>query len=153
MVTSAGILPYRIRDGRVELFLVHMGGPYWRDKERSWSIAKGELVEGEDPEEAARREFEEETGQTIEGDLHFLGEGRSGLKKLLIYTLEAPKLSTQIRSNTFRIEWPPKSGKIQEFPEVDRAAWMNLQEARRFLVKSQLSFVDLLEDQLGTKSK
>ncbi|WP_456456113.1 NUDIX domain-containing protein [Nitratifractor sp.] len=153
MVTSAGILPYRIRDGKLELFLVHMGGPYWRNKERSWSIAKGELGEGEDPEKTARREFEEETGQTIEGDLHYLGEGRSGSKRLLIYAVEAPSLSTQIRSNTFRIEWPPKSGKTQEFPEVDRAAWMNLREARRFLVKSQLSFVDRLEDWLETKSR
>ncbi len=151
MVTSAGILPYRIRNGKLEMFLVHMGGPYWRKKERSWSIAKGELEAGEDPETAARREFEEETGQRIEGDLHFLGEGRSGSKKLLIYTAEAPNLSTKIHSNTFRIEWPPKSGKIEEFPEVDRAAWMHLQEARRFLVKSQLPFVDRLEHWLGRK--
>lgn len=149
MTTSAGILPYRIRDGKLELFLVHMGGPYWRNKERSWSIVKGEVKEGEDAETAARREFEEETGQRIEEALRFLGEGRSGSKRLLIYAVEVPRLSTKIRSNTFRIEWPPKSGKLREFPEVDRAAWMVPQEARRFLVKSQLPFLDQLEASLG----
>ena len=153
MITSAGILPYRIRDGQLELFLVHMGGPYWRRKERSWTIAKGELQEDEDPQEAARREFHEETGQRIDGKLTFLGEGRSGRKKLLIYTVEAPKLSTDIRSNTFHIEWPPQSGKQQEFPEADRAAWMPAQEARRSLVKSQLGFIDRLEKMLGSRSR
>ena len=144
MTTSAGILPYRLGPNGLEVFLVHMGGPYWRRKERSWSVAKGEVEEGEDPESAARREFAEETGQRIEGELLPLGEGRSGSKRLIIYAAEAPDLSERIRSNTFRIEWPPGSGREQEFPEVDRAAWMPFDDAKKVLVRSQLVFLDRL---------
>jgi predicted NUDIX family NTP pyrophosphohydrolase len=148
MIQSAGILPYRLGEKGIEVYLVHMGGPYWLNKERSWSIAKGIVEENESPEAAARREFAEETGQRIEGKLEFLGEGRSGSKHLLIYALEAPHLSTRIHSNTFTIEWPPHSGREQVFPEADRAAWVPLEEARKILVKSQLPFLDLLERKL-----
>ncbi|ADV46173.1 NUDIX hydrolase [Nitratifractor salsuginis] len=148
MVQSAGILPYRKGKEGIEVYLVHMGGPYWRNKDRSWSIAKGIVEEAETSEQAARREFSEETGQRIEGPLEFLGEGRSGSKKLLIYTTEDPDLSTEIHSNTFTLEWPPHSGKEESFPEVDRAAWMPLERAREILVKSQLPFLDRLEEKL-----
>jgi predicted NUDIX family NTP pyrophosphohydrolase len=148
MVQSAGILPYRKGEEGIEVYLIHMGGPYWRNKERSWSIAKGIVEEGESPEQAARREFFEETGQRVEGPLEFLGEGRSGSKKLLIYTAELPDLSTNIHSNTFTIEWPPHSGREEHFPEADRAAWVTLEKARKILVKSQLPFLDRLEERL-----
>ena len=107
MTVSAGILPYRRGPNGAEVFLIHMGGPYWKHKARSWSIPKGIVEEGESIEAAARREFAEETGEPIEGDLMDLGEGRSGSKRLRIFAAEAPQLSETIRSNTFRIEWPP----------------------------------------------
>jgi len=144
MVTSAGILPYRASP-EPEVYLIHMGGPYWRNRERAWSIVKGIVEEGEDTLAAARREFAEETGQRIEGELLPLGEGKSGSKRLVIYAVEAPGLSTEIRSNTFRIEWPPHSGEEREFPEADLAAWMPIKRAERLLVKSQLPFLDRLK--------
>ena len=147
MKTSAGILPWRNGE-EPEVFLIHMGGPYWRCKERSWSIAKGLVEEGESPETAAKREFAEETGQGIEGELIPLGEGKSGSKRLIIYAVEAPGLSERIRSNTFRIEWPPGSGRVQEFPEADRAAWMPIERAEALLVKSQLPFLHRLKERL-----
>ncbi len=150
MTVSAGILPYRRGPNGVEVFLIHMGGPYWKNKARSWSIPKGIVEEGESIEAAARREFAEETGQPIEGDLMDLGEGRSGSKRLRIFAAEAPQLPETIRSNTFRIEWPPHSGKEQDFPEADRAAWVSLEQAREILVKSQLPFLDRLEEKLGS---
>ncbi|WP_456392738.1 NUDIX domain-containing protein [Nitratifractor sp.] len=149
MQKSAGILPFRFGRSGIEVYLVHMGGPYWRKKKRAWSIPKGIVEEGESEEEAARREFAEETGQKIDGAFRFLGEGRSGSKRLLIYGLEVPELSTQIHSNTFEIEWPPHSSRRARFPEVDRAAWFSLDEARRVLVKSQLPLLDRLQEQLA----
>lgn len=150
MTVSAGILPYRRGPNGAEVFLIHMGGPYWKHKARSWSIPKGIVEEGESIEAAARREFAEETGEPIEGDLMDLGEGRSGSKRLRIFAAEAPQLSETIRSNTFRIEWPPHTGKEQTFPEADRAAWVSLEKARKILVKSQLPFLDWLEEKLGS---
>ncbi len=150
MTVSAGILPYRRKKNGIELFLIHMGGPYWKHKERSWSIPKGIVEEGESLEAAARREFAEETGQRIDGPLIDLGEGRSGSKRLRIFAVEAPQLSETIRSNTFSIEWPPHSGREQEFPEADRAAWVSPEAARKILVKSQLPFLDRLEEKLGS---
>ncbi len=150
MTVSAGILPYRRGPNGTEVFLIHMGGPYWKHKARSWSIPKGIVEEGESIEAAARREFAEETGEPIEGDLMDLGEGRSGSKRLRIFAAEAPQLSETIRSNTFRIEWPPHTGKEQTFPEADRAAWVSLEKARKILVKSQLPFLDRLEEKLGS---
>ncbi|WP_292659110.1 NUDIX domain-containing protein [Nitratifractor sp.] len=149
MTVSAGILPYRRKKNGIELFLIHMGGPYWKNKERSWSIPKGIVEEGESVEAAARREFVEETGQRIDGPLIDLGEGRSGSKRLRIFAVEAPQLSETIRSNTFSIEWPPHSGREQEFPEADRATWVSPEAARKILVKSQLPFLDRLEEKLG----
>ncbi len=145
---SAGILPYRIRKGVPELYLIHMGGPYWKKKERSWSIVKGEVQTGEKDFDAALREFEEETGQRIEGDFLDLGTLEGSTKVLHIWAVEAEP-STRIRSNTFRIEWPPHSGKEGEFPEADRAGWFSLEEARRVLVRSQLPYLDRLIERLN----
>jgi predicted NUDIX family NTP pyrophosphohydrolase len=144
---SAGILPYRWgSDGSLEVFLIHMGGPYWSGKKRSWSIAKGIVEGGERIEDAARREFFEETGQEIEGELQPLGEGRSGSKRLRIHAVYAPGLSSRIRSNTFRIEWPPGSGKLREYPEADRAGWFPLERAKEIVVVGQLPFLEKLEN-------
>ncbi len=143
MKTSAGILPYRRRNGRIELFVVHMGGPYWRRKKRSWSIVKGEVHEHEAPLDAAQREFREETGQEITGVFIPLGEVHTSAKKILVWAVEADP-ATEIRSNTFTIEWPPKSGKTAIFPEVDRAAWYTPEQARELLVASQLPFLERL---------
>ena len=145
---SAGILPYRIRKGVPELYLIHMGGPYWKKKERSWSIVKGEAEQEEKAFEAALREFEEETGQRIEGDFLDLGTLESSAKVLHIWAVEAEP-STRIRSNTFRIEWPPHTGRKEEFPEADRAQWFSLEEAREVLVRSQLPYLDRLEEKLS----
>ncbi len=149
MQKSAGILPFRFGPSGIEVYLVHMGGPYWRKKKRAWSIPKGIVEEGESEEAAARREFVEETGQMIEAKLNFLGEGRSGSKRLFIYSVYAPDLSEKVHSNSFRIEWPPGSGTLREYPEVDRGGWFSIGEAREVLVKSQLPFLDRLQEQLG----
>ena len=144
MKLSAGILPFRKKEGRVEVFLVHMGGPYWHNKERAWSVVKGEMEEGEEPIAAALREFREETGQKIEGEFIDLGEVKTSNKTIHVWAVEAEP-STKIRSNTFTIEWPPHSGKKQSFPEVDEAAWISLEEARKKIVQSQIPLLDRLE--------
>ena len=147
MKVSAGILPFQRQKG-IEVYLVHMGGPYWRNKARAWSIAKGEIEAGEDPLQAAIREFHEETGQKIDGKFIPLGEVKTSGKKILVWAVEAEP-STEITSNTFTIEWPPRSGKRVQFPEVDRAAWFTLDRAKEVLVKSQLPFLERLEKAIG----
>ena len=146
-VRSAGILMYRRRDGALELLLVHPGGPYWaRKDEGAWSIPKGEHTDGEDPLACARREFEEETGTVPPaGALVELGEVRlrSG-KRVSAWAAEGELDAGAVRSNTFTVEWPPRSGRMQEFPEVDRAAWFAPEEARRRLLPAQAPFVDRL---------
>ena len=147
MKVSAGILPFRRHKG-LELYLVHMGGPYWRNKKRAWSIVKGEIEAGEDPLQAAIREFHEETGQKIDGKFIPLGEVKMSGKKITVWAVEAEP-STEISSNTFTIEWPPRSGKRAQFPEVDKAAWFMLDQAKEVLVKSQLPFLERLEKAIG----
>jgi predicted NUDIX family NTP pyrophosphohydrolase len=148
---SAGLLLYRVRDRRLEVFIAHMGGPFWAKKdEGGWSIVKGEYGEHEDPFAAARREFLEETGsEPPDGPTLELGEVRqpSG-KKIAAWAVEADFDASDIRSNTFTIEWPRGSGRQREFPEIDRAGWFDTQTARRKLVKGQVPFIDLLERQL-----
>ncbi|WP_457605245.1 NUDIX domain-containing protein [Nitratifractor sp.] len=148
MKRSAGILPFRRKGKGFEIFLIHMGGPYWRSKLRSWSLVKGELEEGEEPLEAAKREFREETGQEIDGHFLDLGEVKSGSKVLHAWAVEAEP-DTKIHSNTFKIEWPPGSGKNQELPEADRAAWVSPQEAKELLAKYQVPLVERLEKALS----
>ncbi len=130
---------YRRAGANLEVLLVHPGGPYWQKKDDgAWSIPKGELDEGEDAEDAARREFAEETGVTISGTLDLLGEIRQrGGKRVIAFAVEGDIDVQAISSNTFEIEWPPKSGRMQSFPEVDRAEWFDLQSAHAKLLEGQ----------------
>ena len=148
---SAGILLFRLSDARLEVFIAHMGGPFWANKdEGGWSIVKGEYEDGEDPYAAARREFREETGsdppagRTLE-----LGEVRqpSG-KRIVAWAIESDFDAASVRSNTFALEWPRGSGRLTEFPEIDRAGWFDAATAREKLVKGQVPFVELLEQQI-----
>ncbi len=121
------------------MFLVHPGGPFWaRKDEGAWSIPKGLVDDGEDEQAAAKREVFEEVGATIEDECEWLGEYRQpGGKRVLAWSVEADIDVENIVSNTFRIEWPPKSGLMKEFPEVDRAGWFGLDEAERKILKGQ----------------
>lgn len=150
---SAGLLLYRSRDGVVEVLLVHPGGPYWaRRDEGAWSLPKGEHDASEDPLAVARREFREELGvePPSEGAPAFLGELRqAGGKRVSAWAVEGDLDVADVRSNTFTIEWPPRSGTRREFPEVDRADWFGLEEASRKLVPGQAGFLDRLAELLG----
>jgi len=148
---SAGLLLYRRREGRIEVLLGHMGGPFWaRKDERAWSIPKGEHPEAEDALAAARREFAEETGTPPpDGPTLDLGEVRqSGGKRVTAWAVEGDLDPSAVKSNTFLLEWPPRSGRRQEFPEIDRAGWFDLDTARRKIVKGQVALVDRLEERL-----
>jgi len=143
---SAGLLMYRRRGGILEVFLVHPGGPFWAKKDLgSWSLPKGEFPPGVDPLTAARREFAEETGFPAAGTFLPLTPLRqpSG-KRIHAWALEGDCDPGAVRSNTFTLEWPPKSGRLQEFPEVDRAAWFSLKEAKERIVKGQRGFLEEL---------
>ncbi|MGB6688783.1 MAG: NUDIX domain-containing protein [Terracidiphilus sp.] len=144
---SSGIVLYRRKKQTIEVFLVHPGGPFWKNKDRgAWSIPKGEYEAGEDPLAAAQREFEEETGTRVpEGQLLPLGEVRQpGGKIVTAWAIEGDCAAEDIRSNLFELEWPPKSGKPQQFPEVDRAGWFGLADARDKLLPGQHVFLDRL---------
>jgi predicted NUDIX family NTP pyrophosphohydrolase len=141
--TSAGILLYR-RRRELEVFLVHPGGPFWAKKDLgAWSLPKGEIEEGEDPLAAAIREFTEETGFPVAGDFRPLRPQRqpSG-KTVLAWAVEGDCDPAQLRSGMFSMEWPPRSGKQQEFPEVDRGEWFTLEEARKRIVGGQVPFLE-----------
>jgi predicted NUDIX family NTP pyrophosphohydrolase len=151
---SAGLLLHRSGTDGPEVWIAHMGGPFWsRKEERAWSIPKGELEPGETDDLAvARREFGEEMGEPApELDYAALGEFRySSGKTVAVFTAAAPGFApVEIRSNTFEIEWPPRSGRRQSFPEVDRAAWVPLPRARELLVAGQVPALDALERLLG----
>ena len=143
--SSAGLLLYR-RCGELEVLLVHPGGPFWAKKDAgSWSVPKGEFVEGEDPLQAARREFTEETGFTVDGDFRRLEPVKqSGGKIIHAWAIEADCDAAQARSNLFSLEWPPRSGRMQRFPEVDRAEWFSVDEARRRMIKGQVGLLEQL---------
>jgi predicted NUDIX family NTP pyrophosphohydrolase len=149
---SAGILLYRRGTDGPEVLLVHPGGPFWTKKDGgAWSIPKGEYEPGDDPLAAARREFEEELGSAPpEGAPVALGEVRQKSGKLVCaWALEGDLDATAAYSNTFTIEWPPRSGRMQEFPEVDRAEWFGLDAARERINPAQRSFLDrLVESEL-----
>ena len=149
--TSAGILLYRRgdRDGGLKVFLVHPGGPFWAKKDLgAWSIPKGELGEGEAPLDTAVREFTEETGFPVAGEFRALQPVRqAGGKTVFAWAVEGDCDPAALRSNLFSMEWPPKSGRRQEFPEVDRAAWFSIEEARRRIVAGQ---APLLEELLAS---
>ncbi len=147
--TSAGVLPYRrAEDGRLLVFIAHMGGPLWARKDAGgWSIVKGEFdAAGEDPRAAARREFLEETGTPApEGDWLELGAVRTKNGKIITaWAVDAPASLALREPGTFEMEWPPKSGRRQSFPEIDRAEWKGLDEARVALVAGQVAFLDRL---------
>lgn len=151
-VRSAGILVFRRPPGGgVEMFLAHPGGPFWAKKDDgAWSIPKGLLAEGESPEAAARREFAEETGVAIDGALIALGEFRQpGGKIVTAFAVEGDIDPATINSNTFVVEWPPRSGRTAEFPEIDRAGWFDPDTAMRKVVKGQRPILDALLVRLG----
>lgn len=144
MPKSAGILAYRFRNNQFEVFLVHPGGPYWAKKDQqAWSIPKGELLPQEDPEVTARREFQEETGFNLENQLHPLKPVKQpGGKWLIPFLIKADFDPSRLKSNYFQMEWPPRSGYPQTFPEVDKGAWFNLETARAKILKGQLPLLD-----------
>ncbi len=142
---------YRLRDSGVEVFLVHPGGPFWAKKDLgAWSIPKGEYAIGEDPLDAARREFAEETGFAPSGEFIPLGTVRqSGGKLVSVWAVEGDCDPAQVKSNVCMIEWPPRSGRKIEIPEVDQAGWFSLGEARERILKSQAPVIDLLLQRLN----
>lgn len=144
---SAGLLLYRLRRGRPEVFLIHPGGPFWAKKDAgAWSIPKGEAGPGEGLLAAAQREFQEETGFGIAGDFRALAPVHQPSGKLVhAWAVEGDCNADALRSNTFEMEWPPRSGQRREFPEVDRAAWLDLPAARVKITKGQLGLLDELE--------
>ena len=145
---SAGLLLFRRAAAGLNVFLVHPGGPFWAKKDLgAWSIPKGEIEAGEDPLAAARREFTEETGFTVDGAFIALGELKQPSGKIVVaWALEQDLDPASLRSNTFELEWPPKSGRMQEFPEVDSGAWFPLPEAREKILPGQWGFIQRLSD-------
>lgn len=143
---SAGILLYRRNGDAIEVLLAHPGGPFWRNKDEGvWGIPKGLVDPGEDPLTAARREFLEETGFPADGEAHSLGSVKQKSGKLVeAWAIEGDLDPAAIRSNAFTMEWPPRSGKTAEFPEIDRAAWFGLAEARRKILEAQADFLERL---------
>ena len=142
---SAGLLLFQRRLDESSVFLVHPGGPFWHKKDiGAWSIPKGEVSAGEDFLVAAKREFTEETGFTADGEFIPLGEVKQGGGKIVTAWAVEQDCLPNIQSNTFTMEWPPKSGRMQEFPEVDRAEWFPLEEARRRILPGQVPFLDRL---------
>jgi predicted NUDIX family NTP pyrophosphohydrolase len=143
---SAGILLHRRRDGRLEVLLAHPGGPFWERKDlEAWSVPKGELEPGEDPLAAAKREFAEETGLALSGPFAPLGsvKQKSG-KTVHAWAVEGDFDPAKLVCNTFEMEWPARSGKMQSFPEIDRVEWFDLDTARRKMNPAQTAFLDRL---------
>ena len=143
---------YRRRNGELEVFLVHPGGPFWARKDAgAWSICKGEYGEGEQPLEAARREFQEETGFAAEGDFLELGTVRqAGGKIVSAWAFAGDCDPDALVSNRCQVEWPPRSGRRIEIPEVDRGKWFSIREAGRYILPSQAAFLDKLSQLLST---
>ena len=145
--SSGGVLAYRRGRHGLEVLLVHPGGPFWRNKDdRAWSIPKGEIEAEEDPEQAARREFAEELGSTASiGPLRPLGEIRQrGGKRVVAFYGEGEFDPATLVSNSFEIEWPPRSGRLQAFPEIDRAEWFDLDTAKTKILSGQVELVERL---------
>ena len=148
---SAGLLLFREVSGRLEVLLVHPGGPFWAKKdEGAWSIPKGEFEDNEEPLAAARREFEEETGFTPDGEMVPLKPLRQPSGKLVYaWAMKGDLDPAGLRSNPFLLEWPRKSGQYREFPEIDRAAWFTIEAAGRKILKGQAAFLVQLQEKLG----
>ncbi|HMH32593.1 MAG TPA: NUDIX domain-containing protein [Puia sp.] len=147
---SAGILLFRRISKKLEVLLVHPGGPLWKNKDdAAWTIPKGEFEEGEDPLEAAIREFTEETGNRPIGAFASLSPVRQKSGKwVYAWALEGDLQAEHINSNLFEMEWPPRSGRRQSFPEIDRAAWFDLETARQKINPAQVAFLDELEQKM-----
>ncbi len=143
---SAGLLVHRLRANALQVLLVHPGGPFWAKKDAgAWSIPKGEYVDGEDPLAVARRELKEETGLEVDGEFVKLAPVRQPSGKIVTaWALRADVDPGEFRSNSFAMEWPPKSGRMQEFPEVDRAEWFGIDQAREKILKGQLPLLEQL---------
>ena len=145
---SAGLLIYRKHRNALEVFLVHPGGPFWKNKDiGSWSIPKGEFDEDENPLQAAIREFFEETGKSVSGKFLKLNpiKQKSG-KTVFAWAVEKNVDASDIVSNTFEIEWPPHSGKLNKFPEIDKASWFLISEAKQKINSAQIAFLTELEN-------
>lgn len=150
--TSAGILLYRILSGKLEVFLVHPGGPYWEKRDAgAWSIPKGEFDEGEDPLRAARREFQEETGSRAIGEFVALTPLKQPSGKLVYaWAVRGDIDASSVKSNTFAMEWPPGSGRQCEFPEIDRGAWFAATAGREKILPGQRGFIRQLQEYLDS---
>jgi predicted NUDIX family NTP pyrophosphohydrolase len=150
---SAGIVLYRLNNRELEIFLVHPGGPFWIKKDAgAWSIPKGEIEEGEDPLAVAIREFKEETGQEITGNFEQLQPIKQKAGKIITaWAVKGNVDESRIISNKFEIEWPPKSGKMTAFPEVDKAEWFGLSVARDKINAAQVGLLDELTQKLKLK--
>lgn len=148
---SAGVLLFRMRDDQVEVLLIKPGGPFWRNKDvGAWMIPKGRVEKGEAPAEAALREFEEETGTKLTAVPFPLTKVRqAGGKWVEAFALEGDLDAEKVLSNHFEVEWPPRSGRVESFPECEQARWMPLAEARRMMLPSQLPLLDALEEKLA----
>ncbi|MHB8067145.1 MAG: NUDIX domain-containing protein [Desulfobaccales bacterium] len=148
---SAGLLMYRYREGVLEVFLVHPGGPFWAKKDLgAWSLPKGEFHPAEEPLAAARREFAEETGFPAAGEFIPLTPRKQPSGKLIqAWAFAGDCDPNAVKSNTFTLEWPPRSGSLQNFPEIDRAGWFTLEEAKEKIIKGQVGFLEELEESLS----
>src|SRR5215217_560880 len=153
MRKSAGILLYKITNDSTEFFLVHPGGPFWKGKENgAWSIPKGEYPEDEEPLSAAKREFEEETGKKITGNFIELQPiKQKGGKLVYAWAVEGDINAAAIISNSYKMEWPYKSGKWQNYPEVDKAGWFTAEEARQKINPAQAALIDELLERISNK--
>lgn len=148
---SAGVLLYRRRDSAIEVLLIHPGGPFWRGKDKgAWMIPKGAIEEGETAEQAALREFSEEVGTLLTGPPFKLCTVRqAGGKIVEVFALEGDLEAAKATSNDFELEWPPRSGRIRTFPEVDDTRWMGMDEARAQILPSQRPILDALDAKLA----
>ena len=148
---SAGILMYRRTQGELQFLLAHPGGRFWQRRDTgAWTIPKGEVDAGEDPEPAARREFREELGVDVTQALQPLGEiAQKAGKRVIAFALEGEFDPAQLASNTFELEWPPRSGRLATFPEVDRVAWMNMAAARDKILPAQIPLLTRLAAAVG----
>ena len=147
---SAGILAYKYVDGGLNVMLAHPGGPFWVKKDdAAWSIPKGVQENDESILDTAKREFEEETGCKVQTDLLELGSIKQSSKKIItIFAIEMDIDVGKVKSNLFEMEWPPKSGNIQKFPENDKVQWFSVREARKKIFKGQIGFLDKLVEVL-----
>jgi len=148
---SAGILLFRFGNEKLKVMLVHPGGPFWAKKDNgTWSIPKGLFEEKENPIDAAKREFKEETGFEVDGEFIELGELQQPSKKIIhAWALEKDLDETKIMSNTFTLEWPKNSGRLQEYPEIDKAGWFDIEQAKKKILKGQIGFIDKLVEILN----